>query len=56
MQDRLCGEPFQALDVGFLNQILGFFLIPCQPVREIAELIEERHSQFFERTGLRIRP
>jgi hypothetical protein len=46
-------EPFQSLYIGLLDEVFSFFGIPCQPTREIIQLVEKRHSQLFERVGLR---
>jgi len=48
-------EPFQRLNVGFLNQVFSFITILREPVSEVVKLIEERDSQFFERVELEIR-
>jgi len=48
-------EPFQCLNVGFLNQVFGFVAILREPMSEVVKLIEERCGQFFERVELEIR-
>src|SRR5579864_868047 len=48
-------EPFQCLNVGFLNQVFGFVAILREPMSEVVKLIEERRGQFFERVELEIR-
>ena len=48
-------EPFQCLDVGFLNQVFGFVAILREPMSEVVKLIEERCGQFFERVELDVR-
>src|SRR5579863_1920883 len=48
-------ESFQSLGVSFLDQIFGFFAIACKPVREVIELVEERHGQLFKGLELKIR-
>ena len=48
-------EPFQRLNVGFLNQVFGFLAILSEPVSEVVKLIEEREGQLFERVELEIR-
>ena len=48
-------EPFQCLDVGFLNQVFGFVAILREPMSEVVKLIEEGCGQFFERVELEVR-
>src|SRR5579863_6832091 len=48
-------EPFQCLNVGFLNQVFGFVAILREPMSEVVKLIEEWCGQFFERVELKIR-
>jgi hypothetical protein len=48
-------EPFQCLNVGFLNQDFGFIAILRELVSEVVKLIEQRDGQFFERVELEIR-
>ena len=48
-------ESFQRFNVGFLNQIFGFFAILREPMSEVVKLIEQRDGQFFKRVGLEIR-
>ena len=48
-------EPFQCLNVGFLNQVFGVDAILREPMSEVVKLIEERCGQFFERVELEIR-
>ena len=47
-------EPFQCLNVRFLNQVFGFVAILRKPMSEVVKLVEERCGQFFERVELEI--
>jgi hypothetical protein len=48
-------ESFQSLGVSFLDQIFGLFAVACKPVREVIQLVEERHGQLLKGLELKIR-
>ena len=42
-------KSLQRLDVRLLYQVFGFASVLGEPLREVVELVKERHGQFFER-------